>query len=51
MKMCSDVHFRVGTPHMNMCSDVKSCVGISHIKMYSDVLREGVKNTQRGGGP
>ena len=34
--MCSDVHTRVGTPHMKMCSDVQSRVGTPHIKMCSD---------------
>ena len=33
MKMCSDVHFRVGTPHMQMCTDAQNRVGTLHIKM------------------
>ena len=39
MKMGSDVHQRVGTPHMKMCSDVHHRVGTTeHIKMCSVVL-------------
>ena len=37
MKMGSDVHCRVGTPHMKMCSDVHCRVGTPHKKMCSDV--------------
>ena len=37
MKMGSDVHHRVGTPHLKMCSDVHCRVGTPHMKMCSDV--------------
>ena len=45
MKMCLEVHTRVGTlhmklsgtPHMKICSDVNIGVGILHIKMCYDV--------------
>ena len=30
MKMFSDVHTRVGTPHIEMCSDVHTRVGTPH---------------------
>ena len=38
MKMCSNVHTRVGTgtPDMKMCSDVNTKVGTMNIKMLKD---------------
>ena len=35
--ICSDIHTRVGTLHMNMCSDVHTRVGTPHMKICSDV--------------
>ena len=37
MKMFSDVHTRVGTPHIAICSDVHTRVGTPHIEMCLDV--------------
>ena len=36
-KICSDVHTRAGTLHINMCSDVHTRVGTPHMKICSDV--------------
>ena len=38
MKMGSDVHQRVGTPHMKMYLNVHHRMGTPHMKMCSDVL-------------